>query len=332
MGLVAQRRFQMGKEAVRGTEVDADVVGIGSLSMTPTIQYHRPMDERKSLAEYRRSVATAHGCTLQYSGDLSYNQIPYWLSMLLRGGVVPTGENNPKEWIFQPLLTASNAHDSYTMEYGDNQQQWTVPFVVAQSMDIGIRFGEAASLSVGMFGHHPIKKVETAGVSEGDLEEVISDACKLYIDDTWAAVGTTLRSTEMGGGSIRLASGLTPVRYADGLDADGKANFSNVSENRRTHSIDLDVLMTSKGIEEVYDAWAGNEFKAVRLSFDGAEFENGHNYELEVDMFGKFTSDPGLFGAHEGENTIRMTFMSHDNGAAVPADVRVRVKNQLASL
>ena len=35
-----------------------------------------------------------------------------------------------------------------------------------------------------------------------------------------------------------------------------------------------------------------------------------------IDMYGRFTSDPSIFGDHEGQNTIRMTFMSEDNNAS----------------
>ena len=56
MALEALRRIQAGREATaaQGTAVVADKVWIGTLTMTPNITFHRPVDERQSLAEFRR--------------------------------------------------------------------------------------------------------------------------------------------------------------------------------------------------------------------------------------------------------------------------------------
>ena len=338
MGLEALRRIQIGKESARGTEVAADGTLIGAVSLTPNIAYHRPMDERNSLAEFRRSIATAHMSALQYTGDLTYEQVCYFLAMTLEGGESGAdiaSATTAKDWTFLPSLTSRNNQDAFTMEYGDDLTQWTSPFTMANSMDIGIRLGEVASLSADLFSRYALRKAQTASVVESEPREVVSDSARFYVDDTWGSVGTSELDSELAGGSIRLVSGLRPLRLADGLIA-GRSEFSTVSEQKRTHSMDLDILATADGMSEIYDAWESNSFKAIRVSFnlDSASntIEAGFSHELEVDMYGKFTSDPGLFSAHEGENMFRMTFQSHDNGASTPRDLRVRVRNSIATI
>ena len=126
MGLEALRRIQLGKESARGTEVAADSTLIGAVSLTPNIAYHRPMDERNSLAEFRRSIATAHMSALQYTGDLTYEQVCYFLAMTLEGGESGAdiaSATTAKDWTFLPSLTSRNNQDAFTMEYGDDLTQ-----------------------------------------------------------------------------------------------------------------------------------------------------------------------------------------------------------------
>ena len=304
MGLVAGRRIQIGKEAANapGTEVAADTTLIGTLSVTPNIRYHSPMDERNSLAENNRDVQTSHSTTLQYNGDATYDQILHFLGMTLRGGRTASTISSAtaaRDWNFNPLLSTPNTQDTYTFEYGDDSNQWTIPNVFGQSMELGITMGEILSLSASMMGHFAIDKAQTANVTEVFPNEIISESCQLFIDPTWAAVGTTEYDSELSGGSIRFASGLTPLRTAKGLSTSGRANFSRYSTNRRSHSLDLDVLMTAAGKAQVYDSWKNNTFKAIRLLFsrEADSIESGFQHELEVDMYGKFTSDPNIYGA-----------------------------------
>ena len=75
MALSALRKILIGKETSKGTEVNADTTLIGTLSVTPSINWHRPMDERGSLAEYHRHVKASQSASLRYSGDASYDQL-----------------------------------------------------------------------------------------------------------------------------------------------------------------------------------------------------------------------------------------------------------------
>jgi hypothetical protein len=329
MGLEAFRRIQCGKESTRGTEVAGDTILAGTLTMTPQIEWHSPVDERNSLAEFRRSVAVAHNASLRFTGDASYEQILQFLAMTLKGGVTPsTPSGIVRDWTFTPSLTAANTQDSFTFEYGDNIDEWTSTFVVARSMELGFSMGEVVSLSADLFGRWADNKAAATGVGQPTINEVISDGARLSIDTTWANLGTTAFASELVGGSIRLNSGLTPVRYADGLDSDGRATFTTVAENKRSHSMDLDILTTANGVAQVHDAWRDNTDRAIRISFSAANnsIATSYNYYIEVDMFGRFTSDPELYGSRDGENLMRMTFTSFDDGQSTPHDVQVKVR------
>ena len=334
MALSALRRIQIGQESTKGTEVDADTTLIGTLSVTPSINWHRPMDERGSLAEYSRHVKASQSASLRYSGDASYDQILHFLTMLIETGArsVPASAAIARQWVYQPRITRTNTQLSYTFEYGDETNQWTIPYVMCSSIDLGIRLGEVVSLSADLFGRFPIRKSQTSGVTEDDVREVTASSCKFFLDNDWADVGDTQYDALIAGGSIRLASGLRPIRLAD-----GSLEFSIESEGKRSHSIDLDVIMDDVGRAQIYDSWLNGTSRAMRLSFEEAadSIETGHRYSMYVDMYGRFTSDPSIFGDHEGQDTIRMTFMSEDNNGSTQAtrtDLRVTVTNNVDAL
>ncbi len=329
MSLEAFRRIQIGLEGTRGTAVAADTIMIGNLSLTPSMNIHRPTDERNSLAEFKRSVVTRHGATLRYTADATFEQILQFLSMTLKGGITattPTGGTLPRDWAFTPSLTAVNTQDSFTFEYGDNTQAWETAFTVCSSMELGISMGEVLSLNADLFARQPQKVSFTGSLTDPTVNEILCDGAKFFVDTTWANVGSTEFNAMLAGGTVRLNSGLTPVRYADGLDAQGEANFSTVSEGRRSHSMDLDLIVSSNFIAQAYDAWEAQTNRSIRVVFDLADdsIESSFNHELEIDMFGHFIAEPELFGERDGEDMVRMSFQSADDGLGNELSVRVR--------
>ena len=332
MAITAFRRIQVGLEtaASNGTKVDADTVLNGAMTMTPEVLWHRPVDENNSLAEFRRSVAVAHNAAGRFQGDASYEQLLQFLSMTLKGAISPTTPStatNGRDWTFIPGQTATNAQDSFTFEYGDDTQAWTWTYVVATGMELGLALGGVVSLTADLIGRFPQKEAFTGSLAEPTTyNEVIGDGAKFFVDTTWANLGTTEFDSILAGGTIRLNSGLVPVRYADGLDANGQATFSTVIENRKSHTLDLAIILSSDSITQVYDAYVAGTDRAIRIVFDKADdsIEAGFNHELEIDMFGRFTSAPELSGERDGEDMVRVTFTSHEDASSNELSVRVR--------
>lgn len=323
MGLEAFRRIQTGLEATRGTLVAADKKLYGSLTMTPEITYHRPMDERNSLAEFRRSVATAQRTTLRYEGDATYDQIVDFLSMALKGAITPTGPVVMSEadrlWTFTPNLTSKNVQDSFTFEYGDDTQEFECGFVVCENLELSIALGEVLGLRADLFGKLAAKATFTGSISEVAVTEIVANDVEIWIDGTYANLGTTLKATLLTGGSIRIATGLVPVKYAD-----GSLDMSTVMEQRRHLEMDLDLAIGTDGITE-YDAYIANTDRAIRIKFTGAAIVGSASqvYALTIDAFGRYTSAPELFGTRDGENIMRLSFSSHEDGSGNEMSVTV---------
>ena len=312
MAIEALRRIQAGAEAVNGTAVPATKTMIGTLTVTPEITYHRPVDERSSLAEFRRSVKIAQRGTLRYEADATYEQIINFLAMSVKGGVAAVasgGATDARTWTYTPSLTARNNQDSYTFEYGDEQQVWQAKFTLVNTLELSFAMDESVKLSADMVSNLPTKLAAfTPNIDDPDVNEITTNSCKIYIDGDYASVGTTLKSDLVVGGTVRLATGVMPRQRLD-----GSFDYARFSEQRRHLEIDLDLVSNADGITE-YDAWAENTPRAVRIEFEGPEIETGHDYGLQIDCFGKYTTNPNLFDAADGENMFRLSLSSHDDG------------------
>lgn len=338
-GYEAFRRIQAGRETTAGTAVSADKKLVGRLRMTPRIGFHEPEDERGSLAMHHRSKPVRHDAQFRFQSSATYEQILDLLAMCLDEPTVrtPTSGVKTRDYIFTPSLTSPNDQQTYTIEYGDNEQVWRSDHIFAESVDLGIAMGDILSVSASLIGQFPSKlNAFTSVNAEPNLNEILSDSSKFYIDGTWANLGTTIKSSLLAGGTIRLNSGLVPVRYGRGLTTRGTesiAEYHGVSQRRRMHNMDLDLIINDSHISDIYDAFVSDEGKAIRIIFEDAgtgnriEVKSGTSFyrALEISMFGKFRGEPEIFGEREGENMVRWTFASYDDGSGNELSVRVRV-------
>lgn len=306
----AFRRIQVGLEATRGTAVAADKKLVGTLTMTPEVVWHRPVDERNSLAEFRRSIAVAQNSRLRYEADATYDQLIDILSMAVKGSITPSVvEITGRIWTFTPNTTSKNVQDSYTFEYGDDVQAWESAFVIAENMELSIPLNEVVTVRADLFAKFAAKTTFTAAISDPSLTEIVANHAKIYIDGTWANLGTTQQAALLAGATIRLPTGVAPVKYAD-----GSLDMSGVSESRTHLEIDLDLISSTAFVTE-YDAYVAGTDRAIRIELTGPIAVGATPYKLTIDCFGRYVSAPELFGDRDGENMVRLALHSHEDSS-----------------
>ena len=321
----AFRHIQTGLESTRGTPVAADKVLEGTLTVTPSVVWHRPVDERNSLAEFRRAVAVATGTRLRYDGDATYEHLIDFLSMAIQGAISPsTVETTGRVWDFVPNTVTKNVQDSFTFEYGDEVQFWEVPFTICENIELGFTLGEVVSLRADMFGQLATKTTKTAALSEIAVNEIVANHMKVYIDSSWANLGNTEVAALVSGASVRLPTGLRPSNRAD-----GSLNMATVSESKTHLEVDLDLINSTEAITE-YDAAIAGTDRAVRLEVTGGIAVGSTPYLLIVDCIGKWVGEPEMFGDRDGENTFRLSLNSHEDSGG--NHFRMEVTNLITAL
>ena len=127
LGVRAASRVQIGKEATRGTEVDATrrlLLPEGGLTYrTPEDEEPFETDMTGTLARAARDpVTTGQGTELEYAAPLDLTQVLMLLSSGVKGGVSPTspGTGDARLWTFEPEIDADPTPDTYTVEWVDS--------------------------------------------------------------------------------------------------------------------------------------------------------------------------------------------------------------------
>ena len=341
----AFRKIYAGREGntTVGTAVAADKAMLGTMTVSPQITMHQPTDERGSLSQYYRTEGVAHQTSMRYTSDATFEQVLDFLSMTLCAETT-AASGAQTTYSFDPTLETANAQKGYTFEYGDDAQAWKIPGTQCTSLELGMSLGGPLTLSAELFGQFPVKTTFTSGITtDPAVKTIITDMGKFYMDDTFGNVGNTQKGdgtneVMIAGGSIRLNSGLTPSRRllspagAEGASMGagstvGIFNYNKVVQNRRSHSMDLDLIANSGWVSDVYDAYVAQTPKAIRLKFTAEtdSIDTGKSHSLFIDMYGYFTSIGELYSDSDGDNMVRCTFTSYSDNTATPNEVRAAV-------
>jgi hypothetical protein len=237
------RLHQWGKEAARGTLVAAtSKIAIEGMDFEPLDSVDRP-DLAKGLAirtPGNETVITRGTRISVPETDLIYDQIHNFLSSL-KGGVTPTGAN-PYTWTFAPSLTADPAPDSWTLERrlsdGTNNVDNRWGYCLFSELKFSYQLDRPLRFSAQGFARRVQPGPITAALALPTIEIPPSPLAQAWIDSTWAALGTTLVSTQILKADVTIHTGLMPK-----LALDGRADldFSTYIFNGKERGIDVEM-------------------------------------------------------------------------------------------
>lgn len=320
MGELVFRKGQYGKEVTRGTAVVATKVWPGIVTVPSDRKFVFP-----ELTTGRRARAQA-GVVNQVAVDgmaLKMDQgvfqvLPMLLSMAVKGGVTAsevTSGQADYAWDFTPSLTAANAQNAYTVEFGDDTQAYEVEYVMANSLKFGASLGENAGVSVEAtcFGKQISPVTYTASLAPLAYEYMVANMTKIYIDPAWASLGSTEVTGLLQEWSWELLTGLHPKFHAAGvktMTSHGEGFF------------DVMATLTLEGgtaADGLWDAFRLGTPKAVRIEVIGNQIGTGTTHKLTLDTYGMFEEIVPLGGERAGNNLHTAVFHAiDDNTGATP--------------
>ena len=343
MPSVAFRRIHIGKEAVRGTRVAATRQLLGAFTLQAQEENFIPEDEeRNSLALLHRRVSISQHSTMRYTGSAKFEELPFFLNMCMKGLVAgdiktPTNATNARRIEFTPVLRGEaaarninrgNHHVSYTFEYGDDQQAYEVGFGLATQLQLAYDARAEVRLTADLFGRYPAKDTFTSGIdlpSKDDLEDLVTLKSELFVDTSWATLGTSKKGTILAAANITIPSGLNMTQYVD-----GDLDFTNVVETKRAMDFEFTLRHDSEGVAE-YDKYVADNPIFIRFVTKGSELDaadsgntqatpSGAAYtkEFGLDISGIYTEPPEFFGDRDGENIIVLRGRSFEDPTPDP--------------
>ena len=293
MGIKALRKIQIGKETTKGTAVAASAALLGELTMKSSPTIYRPVEERGTLAEFSRSVKVANLAELVYTGSATFEQVLYILHMGILGNVTPVGAGTAKFWTFTPSIAAAGVFDSFTIEYGDDIEQWESEFCMASELELSGAMNEPMKMRGNIFGRKMTVCNFTPDISPPAVEDILTQKARLYIDTETGKIGATEKASTLIAFTYTIKTGLTPKRFAN-----GSIDFSTYNETFKGIELKMTFAFNA-GAEAERLEFDGETLRLIRIEAIGSEAQAKED-STQVIPAGGITADATSFDVADG--------------------------------
>lgn len=278
-------QLQYGKEITSGTAVAATKRILGKMKVSNDQKFTIPADDiGKNVAGYR-SVPGGKLVTNTIEVERGYFQLlPLIFNLLLEGGITAAEQTVGQHdylWAFDPDLTdTGNVPNSITLEAGDaGVQAFENEHVVFEKLKISGTVpqdgGDAPiKLSVDFFGKQNTKTTFTASIAAPVVNELSGYLTRLYINDSWEAVGSTEKTGILRGFDIEIVGGFYPEFHGGQV-----LTFDALGEGKKSILITLTVDAGADALA-LYDAHG--TMKVVQLVMEGPAIGSGDKHSLVI--------------------------------------------------
>jgi hypothetical protein len=240
------------------------------------------------------------------SGPLSYEQAQNLFAGVLGNDAAPTGSGDPYTWELTRDPAGVPSVATYTIERritdGSTPIQQAWHYCCIRELTITFADGEPVTYSATLFGRRVQTETLTASQSLPTPEWMPLGVGKMWIDTTWAGLGTTVVATQVTAGSVTFRTGLQPAWT---LDQRADLDYSAVSNGR----LGIEASITAKvGAQYATEKTAAEAqtLRAVRLQFDGST-----SRQLLLDILVKHAGGSIFdFGIDDqGDHNVTMPFV-----------------------
>lgn len=326
-------KIQYGKETTRGTAVAATRMLIGGqVSAISPDKRPRKIAENIGLRSAgNRKVIDQYLVSDSLSIPEGYFQaLPVIFGCGMKGGVTPTETTPSKQdykWDFTPSLAfnASNAPDSLTLEKGDNTQAFECEYTMFQRIRISGRVAQGAegapvAIEAEFFARQWSPVSFTAGLSLPTATPMNAKLARLYLDTTWAGLGTTELENALRAFDIDIMLGAYP-KFA----GSAAKTFNEYGQG----IIGAQVALTLEGSTAADTIWDSYHSDTQALGFlqlllSGPQIGTGANHSLKVNVSGRWDEVIPLAEEDRGNNLHTALFTS-DYDATSAKEVGVEV-------
>lgn len=332
---------QYGLEAAHGTAVPADTKLLLAATLSeddrqvhiPEVDMGVRSNRLLSAAVVRKLIADGIG--LEDMDGAYYQAFPILFNCCLLGNVSGVEQNTGEGdylFTFAAPQTAAENIDSMTLEVGDNQQFYEVPYVQLRSITIsGDCFSGEVHVSAEGYGQYVEQTTATAAVAIPSVEMCVGKLSQLYIDDTWAGLGGTELADSLVNWSVTINGGVHPKFW-------GSTNRKYTSHEQGAISAEATFTLERNAdvaTEELkYRPAAGGvtrDDRFVELKMQGTQIGSGDVHSLIIDLAGQWTSWQSL-GAEEEGNTLDVVTLTAGYDTTGTQSVQVLVTTDISAV
>lgn len=326
----ALETIQWAREATPGLDLPAtSKVALEKFDLIPDSENARPKLLRGVMVDNRgNETVVRRGATWKAEFPLNFEQMQNWCSGLVKAAVVGVG-TAPTVWTFARALATIPVLDTFTFERRDTEGASPVDHAIhygmMQKMTLSFNVNELVMAVVEGFSRRiQTGETMTAALTMPSVELIPTTAIKVYINDTWAGLGSPTQVTnQVMSGEFVWKSGAMPWQTTDGR-ADQDLTTHVVNADEVGLECTLTMLMGAQYATERAAAEA-NTLRAVRIEMNGTA-----GRQIQIDFLARYDV-PELFelGELNGQKIVPMKLVSAHDGTNL---MQIKVSNLITTL
>lgn len=315
-GVKFLRKLQIGKEASTdpGTAVAATALLRYEGMWKDDLVIEFPVENVGYIGGRDRSYLSQYLGSMEMAGAATFEQFPYILEAGI-GTVTPTTDSGTGYIYTYDFPTTSQGNIStYTIEGGDDQQEEEATYAYCSEFTLSGRFGEAWQLSSNWFGRQvsPGTYTPSSDVAATEVEEMLFQKSKLYIDASTDTIGTTQKSMTFLEAELRVNTG-----WRHQFTGDGSLSFSFIK--RPEIDVELDITFEHDGSATAEKtAWRAQGSRLIRIICEGSALGTPGAYTYKtcrIDLAGKWMTFD-VIDELDGNDIVKGTFKARYNADA----------------
>ena len=274
--------MNFGKETTRGTPVAPTRQfyndGTGFLDIQAGQNFHEAENAGRRY-RIRRVTRQTEDVNLKANtaSGVGYDDLVIPFSQI-KGGMTGVGAGADKTWTATPSATAANVPEAYSVDVGDDVQNWRCQYAMAKSFKISAALGEVTQLAMDMFAQRAVK-VAKATPGGNTAIKIPGDLWTIKFAASIAGLpGASVQTNFLQDFDLEVQTGLKWRHYMDGNLYGGQHVETDIA-----WTLNMTVESTALAVSEFYDKALADTMDFIRLKVTGPALGSS-NYSAQIDM------------------------------------------------
>lgn len=294
-----------GKETTRGTPVAPTrqfyAQGSGLFQPDFGLDFHEGENTALRLRT-RRATSKSEDVSwnVQTVSGVGYDDLVIPFSQLA-GGKTGTGAGADKTWTFTPSWTAANNPEAYSIDVGDDTQNWRIQYGMCQTFKLSAALGDVTQLEMSGFGQRAVKGAK-ASPAANTATKIPGDLWTIKFAANIAGLGAaSISSNFLVAWDLEVQTGLKWRHYMD-----GNVYGAQHVETDIAATLNMTVESTALAVSEFYDKAVAGTMDFLRLKATGPTLGSS-NYSAQIDMPVLYEVPQIISGDTDGVNLYQVT-------------------------
>ena len=271
-----------GKETTRGTPVAPTRQfyddGVGALIFDQGQNFHESENTGRRYRT-RRVTRMTEDVQLKFatSAGVGYDDLVIPFSQIA-GGKTGVGGAADKTWTFTPSATAANNPEAYSIDIGDDTQNWRCQYGMLTDFKISAGVGDVTQLEMNGFAQRALKTAKANPAINAAIK-IPGDLWTIKFAASIAGLGAASIVTNfLQAFELEVQTGLRWRHYMDGNMYGGQHVETDIA-----WKLTMTVESTAQAVSEFFDKANADTMDFIRLKATGPAL-GGTNYSAQIDM------------------------------------------------